>query len=262
MKQCGVYRIYCKVTSRSYIGSSIDIPKRFSWHRAVLRRNSPGSYGLTRDHSCQEDWNTFGEKAFLFEVIELCPEESLKEREQFWMDQPMYIDRYNLDVGARGERRCSEQTKQWMSEAAKERNARPEYKSMISERSKRQHVEGRLGWKTWKPKINKQIPKDFDKLREVLDVDFTVGYLFWKINSVNGKYRTGDRAGVFTFGRPYVSFDYQSLYIDNIVWYFYYGEWPEYLPEHIDGNLMNSSISNLRVKNGEGRPRSTYPGVK
>ena len=251
------------MNTRSYLGSSVDIEKRWSWHKTVLNKNSPKEYGLNVDHPCQEDWNAFGSSRFVFEILETCSKELLLEREQFWMDQKEHYDRYNYNsfANGKGDKR-SDETKQWMSEAAKERNARPEYNSMISERSKRQHAEGRLGWKTWKPKLNKQVPKDFNRLCEVLDVDFTVGQLFWKMNSTNGKYHIGDRAGVFTFGRPYVSFDYQNLYIDNLVWYFYYGEWPEYLPEHIDGDLMNSSISNLRVKNGEGRPRSTYPGAK
>lgn len=43
----------------------------------------------------------------------------------------------------------SERTKALMSEKAKERNSKPEYKKMISDRAVRQHQEGNLGQQTW-----------------------------------------------------------------------------------------------------------------
>lgn len=263
IKVCGVYRIYCTINSRSYVGSSVDIHQRWSWHKAVLRRNSPSTYGLTRAHPCQEDWNLYGPSRFIFEILERCEKHELLEKEQFWMDQKEHIDRYNYDVAANGSKKMSDQTKQWMSEAAKERNARPEYNRLISDRAKEQHSSGKLGYKTWKPKLNK-IPsnEELESFEETFDVDFEKGELYWKTNARNGKYHVGELAGVFRGGRSFVTFNKKSHYIDNIVWYLYSGEWPMYMLEHIDKDFNNNSISNLRVKNGEGRPRSLYPGVK
>lgn len=262
-KVCGVYRIYCTINSRAYIGSSVDIHQRWSWHKAVLRRNSPPTYGLTRPHPCQEDWNLYGPSRFVFEILQRCEKHELLEKEQFWMDQKENSDRYNYDVAANGSKKMSDQTKQWMSEAAKERNARPHYNEMISNRAREQHLSGKLGPKTWKPKLNKVPSKyELDSFEETFNVDFEKGELYWKIDATNGKYHVGDLAGVYNSGRFFVTFNKKSYYVDNVIWYLYSGEWPMYMLEHIDDDFSNNSISNLRVKNGEGRPRSTYPGAK
>lgn len=148
-KQSGVYRITCKKTTRSYVGSSKSIKDRFTWHKFILRHNSPMiGYGLTRPHPCQEDWNIFGEKNFEFSIIELCDISLLKERENYWMNHEDYIDRYNDSVDAYGSGKRSNETKALMSEIAKERNMRPEYNKMLSERAKEQHRRGELGRKS------------------------------------------------------------------------------------------------------------------
>lgn len=260
---CGVYRIYCKVTTRSYIGSSKHVSARFAWHRAVLRRNSPSTYGLTRKHPCQEDWNTFGENAFQFQLLEECELSQLKDREQHYMNLPDYVDRYNADVSARGERKCSEQTKQWMSDAAKERNMRPEYNAMISKRSKEQHALGKLGFATWKPKKNAPISKETEELLlGSLEYDENLGRLRWKITASNYKYFKGDIAGVVNGnGRRFVTLNYKSYGTDNVTLLLQTGEWPMYRPIHINGDLQDDRFTNLRVYYSEGRPRSLYPGV-
>ena len=45
----------------------------------------------------------------------------------------------------------SKETKQKISESAKERNMRPDYNNMLSERAKKQHSEGKLGRKRIRP---------------------------------------------------------------------------------------------------------------
>lgn len=153
-KICGVYRIYCSRTDRSYVGSSTDILNRFTWHKFILRHNSPKiGYGLTRDHPCQEDWNTFGESMFVFEILEECSAKDRIITEQRWMDSSEYSDRYNHDVAANGAKKMPADVRAIMSEVAKERNARPEYNRMISERAKRQHSEGKLGRATWRKNV-------------------------------------------------------------------------------------------------------------
>jgi group I intron endonuclease len=63
---CGVYRITCLPSGRVYIGSSIDIAKRFSEHRSSLRAG--------RHHSLlmQRAWDKHGREAFQFKPLFLC----------------------------------------------------------------------------------------------------------------------------------------------------------------------------------------------
>ena len=150
-KLCGVYRIYCVKSKRSYIGSSVDIKGRFTWHKFILRHNSPEiGYGLSREHPCQEDWNIFGSDSFLFEILALREPSERLILEQTYMDLHEYLDRYNFDVKANGSKKLSEETKRRMSEMAKIRNMEPKYNKMISDRAKRQHAEFNLGVHTWK----------------------------------------------------------------------------------------------------------------
>jgi len=61
--KAGIYRIYNKENKRCYYGSSTHISKRFRIHRKQLKNNSHHNKNL------QKDWNAFGEKAFLFEIL-------------------------------------------------------------------------------------------------------------------------------------------------------------------------------------------------
>jgi GIY-YIG catalytic domain len=55
---CGVYTILNNVTQDQYIGSSMNIAKRFAQHRSLLRR---GRHYADR---LQEAWSAYGESAF------------------------------------------------------------------------------------------------------------------------------------------------------------------------------------------------------
>lgn len=75
---CGIYKISTPSDSSCYVGSSIRIERRWSEHKHGLRNNKHHSIRL------QNAWNKYGE--LKFEIIELCDENELNDKEQFWID--------------------------------------------------------------------------------------------------------------------------------------------------------------------------------
>jgi group I intron endonuclease len=86
----GVYRITCKPTGRSYIGSTIHSRGRCFAHRTSLRRGNHSNRRL------QSEWNLYGEDAFEFVMVESVDEaRDLLAREKIWIlryrnDGPSY----------------------------------------------------------------------------------------------------------------------------------------------------------------------------
>lgn len=76
----GIYKILSKVNNRFYIGSSKNIEKRWKRHLSNLRNNNHVNQHLQR---C---YNKYGKDNFIFEIIELCDEEELLIREQYYLD--------------------------------------------------------------------------------------------------------------------------------------------------------------------------------
>ncbi len=77
----GVYRIICTPTSKFYIGSAVNLWKRWKDHRHALNK------GNHPNRKLQHAWNKYGKKAFTFEILEivLIPE-LLTAREQHYFD--------------------------------------------------------------------------------------------------------------------------------------------------------------------------------
>lgn len=83
----GIYIITNAETGDCYVGSSINIQKRLTQHRYLLRLGSHHSRLL------QDAWNHHGEDAFLFDILEVVPDPSqLVLIEQRYLDerQPAY----------------------------------------------------------------------------------------------------------------------------------------------------------------------------
>lgn len=87
----GIYRIVCLVNQRIYIGSSINLIRRFGEHKRYLNA------GTHHSHYLQSAWNKYGVSNFAFEVIELCEPDALLEREQHYLDtlNPFLPNGYN-----------------------------------------------------------------------------------------------------------------------------------------------------------------------
>lgn len=81
----GIYKITNIVNSKSYIGQSVNIHKRFSAHKSTAF--NPNSKGY--EFPLYKAIRKYGIENFKFEVLEECSEAELDEREIF------YISKYN-----------------------------------------------------------------------------------------------------------------------------------------------------------------------
>lgn len=83
-KISGIYRVKNAVTGQSYIGSAIDVLRRWKDHTRLLNSNRHHSIKL------QRSWEKHGAKVFNFEIVETLSnltKEIILGREQFWIDK-------------------------------------------------------------------------------------------------------------------------------------------------------------------------------
>lgn len=132
-KRSGVYQIRNTVNSKVYIGSAVNISRRFKEHKKHLR----GAYHINK--KLQRAWAKYGEEAFEFSVIELCTKEQLIQFEQFYMDRHGSVRKgYNVHPNARNSlgRKVSQATRDKISKALTGRRLSQEQKRAISDGGK------------------------------------------------------------------------------------------------------------------------------
>lgn len=119
---CGVYWIKCEINNKKYIGQSVDIfNERWPKHLRLLQKNEHHNRYL------QCAWNKYGEKKFVFEILEEIKEENLNKREATLIfEHKTFLDRncgYNLTAGGDGSvgLRHTEETKKKQSKIMKEK---------------------------------------------------------------------------------------------------------------------------------------------
>jgi len=93
LNKSGIYKITNKLNKKLYVGSSVNIRKRWKAHRNRLRRNQHPNKHL------QSSFNKHGIDVFEFEVLEFIDIPHLIDREQCWMDRYQSYNRkygYNM----------------------------------------------------------------------------------------------------------------------------------------------------------------------
>jgi group I intron endonuclease len=78
--KCGIYQIRCQSSGKVYIGSSVQIYKRWYEHRHDLET------GKHTNPHLQHAWTAYGRTDFEFSVVEECERPRLTEREQYYID--------------------------------------------------------------------------------------------------------------------------------------------------------------------------------
>jgi|688.fasta_scaffold269909_2 group I intron endonuclease len=76
---CGIYRIYNNENNKSYIGSSINLKNREYKHFWLLSKKIHDNIHL------QKSFTKYGKDSFVFEILELCEESLLFERENYYI---------------------------------------------------------------------------------------------------------------------------------------------------------------------------------
>ncbi len=91
----GIYKITNLVTQKIYVGSAVNVRKRWNLHLLHLRR------GSHRNRKLQASFTKHGEAFFCLSVLEICEIPMLVDREQYWMDELSVVATgYNLSPTA------------------------------------------------------------------------------------------------------------------------------------------------------------------
>ena len=96
MELCGIYSIQNVLNGRKYIGMSMDIHRRWEEHITELNR------GKHNNQYLQYSWNKYGEEYFRFSIIDFCDEDSLSEKEKYYIKLYKTLaheNGYNLTIG-------------------------------------------------------------------------------------------------------------------------------------------------------------------
>lgn len=84
------------------------------------------------------------------------------------------------------------------------------------------------------------------RLSELLEYDAASGLLTW-VSPTSHRVSVGDVAGSDDKGHLIVGIDGVKIYAHRVAWAMHFGEWPDNFIDHIDGDVTNNAISNLRV---------------
>ena len=108
----GVYLMTCLANGKIYIGSSVDIVKRYHEHMSGLRNGRHHSRYMMRS------WVKYGDEQFTFSVLETCHESKVLEREQWYLDT---FRPYDPTIGFNNSQTAESNAGFKMSEESKER---------------------------------------------------------------------------------------------------------------------------------------------
>lgn len=128
-RQIGIYKIECLTNGMLYIGSSIDIQARLTWHKSHLIN------GTHYKKQMQSDFNVYGIDNFVFEVLETTTKEELKELEiKYTKELNAVKNGYNAYVSIGGR---YNKTKEQNKKLSRKRIFSDEHKKHLKEAYKR-----------------------------------------------------------------------------------------------------------------------------
>lgn len=168
----GIYLIKNNINGKVYVGSSVNIKKRFAEHKRILKLNEHHSNKL------QNAWNKYGELAFSFYIIQHSLKEDLLIVEQYWID---FFDSSNLGYNCSksagspmSNRKHTKESKVKMSLAKKDRILSESHKLNIRKACEgiNKGLQARLG------KKNSQHQKDAIRKSRIITLINSKGEIF------------------------------------------------------------------------------------
>lgn len=106
VKQAGIFQVKNTANGKVLLGSSLNLDGPLNYHKFAL------TTGKHRNSALQEDWNTYGADAFVFEILDIVKEkddpafnvaDELAVLEQLWIEelQPFGERGYNTKADIR-----------------------------------------------------------------------------------------------------------------------------------------------------------------
>jgi len=147
----GVYEILNNKSGKKYVGSSVNIEKRWGDHLSYLRSGNHINKHL------QSSYDKYGEASFSFEILELVKNGFEKKREQWYLDNYVVfgVD-YNIATSAfsgMSGRNHSKESRHKMSEALEGENS-PNWGKHHSEETKKKLSMSKIGEKNPASKLS------------------------------------------------------------------------------------------------------------
>jgi hypothetical protein len=86
-----------------------------------------------------------------------------------------------------------------------------------------------------------------EAVRSLLDYDAKTGFFTWRNPHACSSRKAGDVAGsVSPSGYLIITIGKSGYKAHRIAWLHHFGDWPQSIIDHADGNRLNNAISNLR----------------
>ena len=113
---CGIYYIENITNRKKYIGQSLNIKARWYRHKYELNNS------IHDNDYLQNAWNKYGEKNFKFKILEECSEDSLNDKERYYINLFNTLNEdfgYNLKQGGQDKNYLSDYAKNKISKGNK-----------------------------------------------------------------------------------------------------------------------------------------------